>query len=553
MIQTLMHPREYQRTDARRCWESLRRSRRVLYTLPTGAGKTVVAVILVRRALTEGKRVLFVAHRRELIDQAVERLRAAGLAPQRIGVIMGKDARTRPDAPVQVASVQTLSRREKPAADLVIIDEAHRAAADTYKRIRSFYPRAWELGLTATPFRGNGAGLEEHFDELVIGAKASELIAYGFLSEPRTFTAPAEHLPDVSRVRRSGGDYNIADLGRVTNRRELVAPIVATWLERSKDRPTVVFAVDVDHAKRICAEFIAAGVNAEHIDNETSIDERAAILNRLRAQETKVVTNCQILTEGWDFPDLGCIVCARPTRSEVLWLQMTGRIMRPGHAHPHNADRPVILDHAGNALLFGLPQWDREVSLHSRKSSRRGHDPAKRCPSCGETIRALDRVCSCGYVFWELGAPPVIDGKLIELDAKPAKSTCAGWGGKACDKATPAYSTAPCRVAKRRGEPWRCSSCALRRAAALLDDTAKKRAADKRAVTAAHIDWSELARRREASIPPEARIARARKAALSQSPEQRSERARSTAAKRTPEERSEMALRAWRTKRGKRT
>ncbi|HEU4406786.1 MAG TPA: DEAD/DEAH box helicase family protein [Polyangiaceae bacterium] len=278
-------------------------ARRVLLASPTGSGKTVLAVALIADALARGERVLFLAHRRELVVQTFDKLRAHGVPERSVGVFMGRDPRWRPGAPVQVASVDTLRNRPKPPADLVFVDEAHRALAKSYRDLAAHYAGALQLGLTATPYRADNRPLADAYDELVVVASVRELIAQGHLVEPRVFTVPASRAPDLTGVRVRGGDYDASELARAVDREGLVGDIVEHWGRLARGVRTVAFAASVEHSRHVVARFRAAGVPAEHLDGETPTPERDAILARVDRGETLVVSNCGVLTEGWDCLD----------------------------------------------------------------------------------------------------------------------------------------------------------------------------------------------------------------------------------------------------------
>lgn len=386
--------------------------RRVLLVAPTGAGKTVIASHIVEASVALGNRVLFMAHRRELIGQAFRKLlgctcsagyehdslmrdptcRGDGMPRAQVGVVMASDRRRNPGAVVQVASVDTLRNRAKPAADLVIIDEAHRALASTYRTIVEAYPDAGIIGLTATPYRADGRGLGEAFDELVVVASPRKLIDDGFLVEPRVFTVPAADLPDLSKVKIKGGDYDEGALATAVDQTGLVGNIVEHWMRHGGDRQTVAFAVNVEHSRHIAQRFRDAGVAAEHLDGTTPTDERDAILARLERGETRIVSNCAVLTEGWDQPSVKCAILARPTKSTGLYLQCAGRILRPWRD-----TGAVILDHAGCVLEHGLPQDDREFSLDAAKRKQRAAPKLTTCLGCFAILPASTRVCpECG-------------------------------------------------------------------------------------------------------------------------------------------------------------
>ncbi len=408
-----MSLRPYQTKDARAIRAAHRKARRVLYVLPTGGGKTVVAVAVIMAALRARQRVLFLAHRRELINQAAARLIEAGIPADKIGVTMADDSRHDLAAPIQVASIDTIRRRSvRPAADLVIIDEAHRAPADSYRAVVDAYPAALLLGLTATPWRMDGKGLRGCFDVLVAGPTAEALIADGHLARPRIWTVPKEERPDLEGVHSLGGDYKIGELSERVGRRKLVGSIVDHWFKHAEWQRTVVFAVDVAHSLRITKAFNEAEVPAEHLDGTTPKEERDAILARLKSRETWVVCGVGVLTEGWDAPWVKCAVLARPTRSRTLHMQMCGRILRPWEGVT-----PVLLDHSGNALVHGPPQMVRPLSLDADRE--KGDAPCKECPECYAVAMASDVKCGeCGYEWpaVEAGAGvEEVDGELVEM------------------------------------------------------------------------------------------------------------------------------------------
>lgn len=391
--------RPYQVEAVERVRALVRRgTRRILLVLATGGGKTSVASELIRQVVARGNRALFVAHRRELITQAYQRLLDFGLPTDQVGVIMASDPRRRPGALVQVASIDTLRNRPKPRADLVIRDEAHRALAKTDRELAEHYPKAVLVGLTATPYRADGKGLGDAYDELVVVASPRELIAQGFLVEPRVFTVPASALPDLSRVQVRAGDYDQKALESAVDQKAIVGNIVEHWRKHADGVRTIVFATSVAHSKHIAERFREAGVAAEHLDGETPAEERDGILGRLGTGQTLVVSNVNVCTEGWDQPAVKCAILARPTKSTGLYLQMAGRILRP-----YQSQQAIILDHAGCVMEHGLPQDERQFSLEGTKKKRAGaagEAPAKTCPECFAVLALSIRVCpECGTVL----------------------------------------------------------------------------------------------------------------------------------------------------------
>jgi DNA repair protein RadD len=219
---------------------------------------------------------------------------------------------------VQVASIQTLwtramrlERMPLPAADLLIVDEAHHCPAETYRKIIAEYPKAVLLGLTATPCRGDGRGLGDIFDIIVECPQVADLIAQKYLVRTRVY-APID--PDLRGVETRQGDYVESQLAGRMDRDNLVGDIVSHWHKYAERRKTVCFAVNVAHSIHIRNEFLKSGVKAEHIDGGTPKPDRDAALARLASGETELVTNCMVLTEGWDMPAVSCGILARPTK-----------------------------------------------------------------------------------------------------------------------------------------------------------------------------------------------------------------------------------------------
>ena len=378
--------------------------RRVLLVSPTGSGKTTIAAEMVRSAVSRGNRVLFLAHRKELIDQCSARLDGCSVPH---GVIMAGHPRYQPLEPVQVASIPTLVRREPPPADLVVLDEAHHARARTYERILEHYPRAPVVGLSATPWRIDGKGLGELFEAVVVAARVRSLIEAGHLV---SYSGFAYDHPSLASVDKRGSDYDQRGLELVMGGRKLIGNIVGQWQRHASNARTVVFACTVAHSREVVERFRAAGVTAEHLDGETPKEERAAILARLASGRTRVVSNVAVLTEGWDCPAVEVCILARPTLSVGLYLQMVGRVLRPS---PGKA-QARIHDHAGCILRHGLPDEDRNYSLDADVRSPAAKEKApgvRRCKACLAVYASDLPACPvCGV------APVVKQRRIQEVD-----------------------------------------------------------------------------------------------------------------------------------------
>lgn len=367
--------------------------RRVLLVSPTGSGKTIMLTNIIRSAVARGTPTVMIAHRKELIDQTSAKLDMAGIGH---GVVMAKHPRARPEELVQVASIQTLARRmdRLPPAGLLIVDEAHHARADTYEALIAHYGTAPVIGATATPWRTDGKGLKKSFDRVVVAARVHELIEQGYLVPFNGFGYANPSLEDVKTV---AGDYDELELAERMNTATLIGGIVEEWVKHSAGRRTVAFSVNVAHSKSIVAAFTSVGVPAEHLDGTTPTDVREGILSRLKSGATLVVSNCAVLTEGWDCPEAETAILARPTKSLVIYLQQVGRVLRP--VGGKTAAR--IHDHGGLMLHHGLPDEDRDYSLDSdTKKGEMATRGLQQCPECLRICSVLDFTCAgCGYVF----------------------------------------------------------------------------------------------------------------------------------------------------------
>jgi DNA repair protein RadD len=344
-----VNPFDYQKDAHRECRIAVAqippgRPRTILLQAPTGSGKTVIASMIMRAAVDKGSPVLFLAHRRELVYQASDKLKAFGVDH---GIIMSGEF---PDtwAGTQVASDATFrarafrGRMKWPEAKLVVIDEAHRSLSPTYQKIIDHYVErdAVVLGLTATPMRSDGRGLGHVYQAMIRTPGVPELIQMGRLVAPKHF-APA--IPDLTGIKTVRGDYDEKQLQEALDRKQLVGDIVTNWMRLASDRKTIVFATGVRHSISIRDEFIKAGVRAAHIDGETSDTERDQILRDVRSGKIQVISNCMVLTEGYDEPSLTACILARPTKNYGLYVQMGGRVLR---THEGKTDA-LIIDHAG--------------------------------------------------------------------------------------------------------------------------------------------------------------------------------------------------------------
>lgn len=372
--QTNIELRAYQReaiAAVRDSWAE-RGVRRPLIGLPTGTGKTVVFSTIAESAVRRGRRVLILAHRDELLTQAADKLlQVAPDLAMSIGFVQGK--RDDYTQPVTIASVQTLCRRRRMQRlldagvrfDVIIVDEAHHAAADSYRFILdslgSMEPDGpLTIGVTATPQREDGRALADVWQDVVYHRDMLSMIREGFLCDLRGVQVRLQL--DMDNVRVSRGDYVDADSAEALVDANAPEHVVRAWTRKAKGRRTIVFTPTIALAQTMAEKFREAGISAASVSG-VDLETRRDILRRFHTGEITVVTNAQVLTEGFDEPAVNCIVIARPTRSQTMYMQMVGRGTR---TFPGKQDC-MILDVVGattdNDLttlprLFGVEQTD---------------------------------------------------------------------------------------------------------------------------------------------------------------------------------------------------
>ena len=405
--------RDYQQRDLTSIRaQFMRGCRRVCYAAPTGSGKTVLFVELIRRIrATRNQRVAVIVHRGELIDQTADALAAAGIE---FGIIAAGYPEN--DAPVLLCMVQTLAHRLDRLADVdfLIIDECHHVVASSWLATINAAPKARLLGVSATPERLSGEGLNEVFDVLVVGPTVKELIAKGWLS-PFVVFAP-ERLVNLRGLRSVGGDYAAGELAKRMNVGYVLDDALAEYRKHLVDQTAICFCTTIAHSQDVARFFRAAGIRARHLDGDTPRTERQALIKALATGEVQIVCNCNLIGEGLNVPSVGGVILLRPTKSLALHLQQIGRSLRP-----IPGKRAVILDHAGNCLRLGLPDVEHQWSLEGRPK-KPGQALCRRCPECGAVIPLTARDCpECGADL----RPPTFNptpssDPLIEVDPATA-------------------------------------------------------------------------------------------------------------------------------------
>jgi len=402
---------------------ALQQDQFVLLQAATGSGKTIYFSELIRRLLTgwPGLRIAVLAHRRELVQQAHDKLKMVWPdAP--IGVACASTGeKTNVDQPVTIGSIQTLAGRtgETEPFNLVIIDEAHRVppkdAESQYgswiATMLDFDPSLRVLGVTATPFRlghgyiyGKGCkpGTENWFPRLHYKIGIKTLQSQGHLCGYRA-KATVDIAGYLKGVKTSGGDYNLGALSEMMSKEIHVGSAVSAYQRYGEDRRhVVVFAVTIDHAEKLKTAFKDAGFKTGIVHSKMTIQQRDMMLSGFEAGELHFMINVGILVEGWDSTAVDCIIMCRPTKSPALYVQMTGRGLR---VHPGKED-VLILDLANNCITHGDPD-DPKVEIPQRKSLVEKTSSQKRCPNCSEMVQSRETECpACGHI-WEM--EPVVE------------------------------------------------------------------------------------------------------------------------------------------------
>lgn len=398
---------------------------RLLVVLPMGGGKTAIAAVLMNILVAKQGRTtgMFIAHREELLDNARASMLAVGIPDK---MMVGPEE-TLGQARIMLTSadaVRSANDGVLPPVDLVITDEAHRDASDYRRKLRSTYNDVLRVGFTATPERLDGRSLREDFDDMLVAAQPSELIAQGHLIAPRVLTVPHDRMPDLRGVRVTDGDFDGKELERRMSRFAVLGDIVDHWKRKAEDRVSLAFACSTAHSKAIVERFIAAGVRAVHLDGNVASSKRADTLDALREGHIDVVSSCELLAEGIDIPAIKCVIMARPTASLVVCNQQAGRCMR---VLPNSNITALILDHAGNIIRHGYPHADREWSLENVRAKRYKQTPTSpsllSCPKCHEVVPSQGTCPTCKANLApdsttkrpSLGIPTELPGELVDI------------------------------------------------------------------------------------------------------------------------------------------
>jgi superfamily II DNA or RNA helicase len=380
----------------------------------TGFGKTASAVEIVRLSIERGRSVWFLAHLKEILEDTAARLTAAGISYGQIRASRSSDY----SKLVQVVGVATAVRRARlPKPDLIIIDEAHLAVAESYRKVISAAGHPRLLGLTGTPQRLDGRGLGEVFDLLVPTCSTAELIDEGLLVPIRIFAPPGA---DLSGIAQRGGDFDQGQAGAVMSKPAVVGDALGHWQKLCHGRRGVAFCTTVAHSQAVAEQWRLAGYRAVAVHGDSDDAERREAVAGLRAGRLDLVACAQLWIAGVDVPEIDAVIWLRPTQSLTVWLQGVGRGLRTAAG---KADL-LILDHVGNSGRLGHPLTVHDWKLEGRAKRRNGEKPIsiKVCPKCFAATSSAKSECpECGHQFvTERRELQHVPGQLEELQHRQA-------------------------------------------------------------------------------------------------------------------------------------
>ena len=398
-------------------------SRSPLLCLPTGGGKTVIFTAIAQATAAKGINVLILVHRRELLRQASAKLREVGLQHGTIaaGLPLTRDQ-------VQVASVQTLVRRLSRIdwqPGLIIIDEAHHAVSgNSWGKILDHWPDAFRLGVSATPCRLDGRGLGNAFDQLVLGPAVAQLTAAGYLADARIYAPPV--LASLGNLHTRAGDYATDEAADAMDRPTVTGDAVDHYQRHAAGQPAIAFCCNTKHAASVARQFQAAGINAATLLGTNKPEERDQLVADLGSGALQVLVTVDVVSEGFDCPGASVAILLRPTKSESLYLQQVGRVLRP----KPDGSKALILDHVGNVMRHGFPDDARAWSLADGLRRNRATSAAptvRTCPSCYAAFKPqpLCPVCGTDCAPKAKRGMTQVDGELQELKRESVRQRIA--------------------------------------------------------------------------------------------------------------------------------
>lgn len=395
-----------------------RGEKRILIQSPTRSGKTILAAAMLGNSASKGLRSWFIVHRRELLRQSSARFSTCDVTHSFIAANEFYDRRRL----VSICGVGTLTRRlervEQP--DIIIYDECHHMAASSWNAVQKRFPNAIHIGLSATPERLDGKGLDVYFDHLILGPEPEWLIENGYRAPCKIY---APNPVSMEGVATSMGDYAKSDVQKRMDKRSITGDAIGHYNKLCRGAQFVAFCAGIEHSKHVAEQFTANGIPCLQVDGESSDDERAEAIRKLESREILGVSNVDLYGEGIDLPSLQAVILLNPTKSLTKYMQQSSRGATPEKNKPYY----VILDHAGNSLRLGLPDDPIEWSLKGREKAPKGSKAevaTKSCPICFAVLRPMVAKCPdpCGHVFINKERKVTVkEGELQEVDVAAAR------------------------------------------------------------------------------------------------------------------------------------
>ena len=424
--------RDYQLRDLQAIRDAFKYHRAVLLQQPCGSGKGYLCAYIVKSAAEKGNRVIFMVDRRSLVDDMSDRIKGFDVPH---GVIMASDKRRAPWEPIQVASIDTITRRDTPpAADLLIVDEARFSISPKWRKVFEKYPTAKILGMDATPCRTDGEGLGSSsggiYDHMVVGPSAQELIDQGFLVRSHVIAPP----PVAAPTKVIAGEFPAAAVSEVCDTNEIIGDVVKQWKKHASERKTIGFGADQKPCLHMAQMFRENGIEATTVFDNTPMSDRRRLWSDFNTGTLRVLFSVGVIGYGVDFPICKAIIDGAHTMSLSKAIQRWARGSRPYKGYDHF----VLLDHVGNIDRksrlapngFGFYEDDRIWSLDGKAVRVPEEDDdispgMTTCPECFRRFRYGKKECpSCGLVIPIQHRAPlrVIDAELVERQRAQEKT-----------------------------------------------------------------------------------------------------------------------------------
>ena len=367
-------------------------NRRVLMVAPCGAGKTIIMAYMAMMAAKAGRYVWVILPRVEIKEQTIDTFKRCEIPLDNIYIGL------------TITTAKKIEKLHKP--DLILYDECHISVASTYWKISNAFPEAWIVGATASPIRTDDKPLGDLYQDIVEGVTVRWLIDNKFLSPYEYYSVT---VADV-----------LSEDGSELMKPTVYGNVIDNWQRLAGDKQTVIYCTSVKHSMITAEKFRQKGIKAEHFDGSTPAAERKRLVDRFKAGDIKVLCNCDLISMGFDMPDIGCVVLLRPTESTALYIQQSGRALRykPGKI-------AVIIDMVGNYQKFQLPDEPYEWSLESSPKKRKlidseGNFSVRTCGNCFMVFKTAPvcPYCGCEYALKprEIQAKEEIELKRISAE-----------------------------------------------------------------------------------------------------------------------------------------